>query len=274
MHLDVTQYYDTHPKLQYDEVKHGKFVSKKAFGDVFPHNNVERLVTGIKKERNDTTCVCTDTKLELVDNTYMTQAGNGYQNSRSKLLGNTLPLGKMESETLLVKTELTGTPDPAGPTLCDKRCMYDSYVAVNADSGLSHYGVTSITSISPSVKANTPTVAPEHGTTPPNGRARTGDKPHTCDTCMKSYAHKSKLEIHTRTHTGNKPYTCDVCIKSFAKKSDLVAHTRIHTGGKPHTCDVCRKSFRQAGTLTRHIITHTGDKPYTCDVCMKSFSRK
>jgi hypothetical protein len=38
---------------------------------------------------------------------------------------------------------MTSTPDTADPTLCDKRCMYDSYVSVNTDSGVSHFVVAS-----------------------------------------------------------------------------------------------------------------------------------
>jgi uncharacterized Zn-finger protein len=275
MYMDVKPYYDSQPTVHYSNAANRNRTSKGPFSDVFPEHNGETLETVVKKERNDTTCLCTDTKLELVDNTDMTQVGHGYQYSMSQLFGNTLPLRKFESDTKLVKTERTSTPDPADSMLCDKRCMYDSYMAVNTDSGMSHSVVASITSIHRSEMEHTPTVTAEHRTTPPNGRAHTGDdKPHTCGVCIQSFAHKSMLERHTRTHTGAKPYTCDVCMQSFSLKSTLVSHTRLHTGDEPYKCDVCMKSFSQKSTLVSHTRLHTGDKPYKCAVCMESFTHK
>jgi hypothetical protein len=58
----------------------------------------------------------------------------------------------------------------------------------------------------------------------------TGDKPHTCHHCTKSFSTKSKLVVHIRVHTGDKPYTCDLCMKSFSQKNSLVEHGRVHTG--------------------------------------------
>jgi hypothetical protein len=243
---------NSQPNVHYGNVDNREFFSKDTLSDTFPQNNGTRLVTDIKEEQTDATCVCTDTKLEIVDNTYMTQTEKGYQYSTSKPLGNNLPLGKMESDTKLLKTEMASTLDPADPRLCDMSCMYDSYASVNIDRSVSHPVVELYENIGHSVKEHTPTVTPAHGKTPFNGRAHTGDSTHTCDVCMKSFAHKSKLDQHTRTHTGDKPYTCGICMQSFSQKSTLVPHTRTHTGKKTTnvTC-VWMHSLRN------HLWTHT-----------------
>lgn len=114
-------------------------------------------------------------------------------------------------------------------------------------------------------------------------RIHTGEKPHQCTRCPRSFSRVYLLQLHQRTHTGERPYACNVCSKSFAQQGDLASHKRIHSGGlrcaerkwslttdlsinfvffwyfageRPHTCKVCSKGFIKSSGLTLHMKRH------------------
>uniref|UniRef100_A0A3P9J286 C2H2-type domain-containing protein n=1 Tax=Oryzias latipes TaxID=8090 RepID=A0A3P9J286_ORYLA len=96
----------------------------------------------------------------------------------------------------------------------------------------------------------------------------TGERPHQCTVCGKTFLTANELRLHNRYHTGERPYKCDVCSKAFIQSGYLKAHMRIHTGEKPFKCDICDKGFRLSNHMKKHRRTHAGkQKSFVCEEC-------
>lgn len=54
--------------------------------------------------------------------------------------------------------------------------------------------------------------------------------------CYAKFTAKETLNRHMRTHTGNKPHSCKYCGKTFIQLSQLRAHIFHHTG-MYHSCN-------------------------------------
>ena len=53
------------------------------------------------------------------------------------------------------------------------------------------------------------------------------------------------LKKHEVINTGEKPHVCSKCEKTFTQKAYLKTHELILTGKKPHGCSKCDKTFTQ-----------------------------
>ena len=87
---------------------------------------------------------------------------------------------------------------------------------------------------------------------------------YLCDLCDKIYKSKQGLSYHIKAHTGEKPHKCAECGKSFIELFQLKVHSIMHKGERPHKRTESGKSFAQKKVLTIHMRTHTGEKPHQC----------
>ncbi|XP_062840527.1 zinc finger protein 777 [Anolis carolinensis] len=107
-----------------------------------------------------------------------------------------------------------------------------------------------------------------------------GERPHTCGECQKSFRLKINLHLHQRSHAASSSaakagsYICGECGRGFNHHSNFLRHQMIHTGERPYSCAECGKTFIRKEHLATHRRLHTGERPYRCALCQKSFTRK
>ncbi|XP_047118951.1 zinc finger protein 711 [Schistocerca piceifrons] len=99
-------------------------------------------------------------------------------------------------------------------------------------------------------------------------------KPYKCEICRAAFHRESCYSAHVRSHRGTRPYTCNYCGRCFVYKYNCVRHVREHELGKNYVCGVCGKLFHRGYYLKEHMTVHTGIRPYTCHICGKASPTK
>ncbi|XP_023698488.2 zinc finger protein 646-like [Paramormyrops kingsleyae] len=86
-----------------------------------------------------------------------------------------------------------------------------------------------------------------------------GDHPHRCDQCGRTYRHLNSLLNHKKSHrTG--VFRCHVCQKRFYNLLALKSHHRTHFDLKRHKCEKCGKAFKIQKQLLNHLQVHKEKK--------------
>ena len=102
----------------------------------------------------------------------------------------------------------------------------------------------------------------------------TGERPHLCNHCGRSFTLRKYLQKHLVQHQAVKPHTCSFCGSGFGEKNQLQQHINIHTGNKPYSCEKCEKAFCHMSNLKFHIKSvHLDERKYECQTCKHKFKK-
>ena len=104
--------------------------------------------------------------------------------------------------------------------------------------------------------------------------APTGEKPHVCGECGRSFGFLTAYRRHLVTHSDARPFKCDLCEKTFRLRATLKNHARdAHADVARYACTVCGARYRHRFDLRNHMEKHTGRTRFAhrCAVCARKF---
>ena len=97
----------------------------------------------------------------------------------------------------------------------------------------------------------------------------------TCHLCQEIFRNTFILRVHIGSHSGEKPHKCDFCDKTFNQKSAKTRHmTRLHTQSgieRKFKCHHCSLKFVCKAEIEIHFKQAENKKEYECKPCDISF---
>ena len=110
-------------------------------------------------------------------------------------------------------------------------------------------------------------------------RIHSGEKPFSCDICLRGFVQASGLRVHMRDqHTTIRQFVCPhpQCQGlAYKRKHRLQVHLAdIHGAPRKYPCMKCNRGYNCKRLLEDHIRSvHSKETPWTCSYCGKSYSR-
>lgn len=101
-------------------------------------------------------------------------------------------------------------------------------------------------------------------------------KQFECDLCGAKFGLKADLGRHRFRIHESRAFICETCGKSFAEESQLELHVRVthEEDARPWECRTCHIRFGRKSSLTRHEQTVHQHTRFVCRVCKKSYSQR
>ena len=81
-------------------------------------------------------------------------------------------------------------------------------------------------------------------------------KRHECLYCGKRFPTPSKLQRHALVHTGEKPFSCDVCLKGFTQLAHLKNHKKYSHGVGDNNVNAAGHQQNQEAAAAGVLMAH------------------
>ncbi|CAD7093296.1 unnamed protein product [Hermetia illucens] len=91
--------------------------------------------------------------------------------------------------------------------------------------------------------------------------------------CPVCHEQVTRLSAHILTHTGERPHCCDLCNRSYLSKQQLNVHRASHFADG-YLCENCNLRFKSMPSLYKHQRSIHADSTFTCPGCDKTYNRR
>lgn len=102
---------------------------------------------------------------------------------------------------------------------------------------------------------------------------------YPCEFCTAVFRYKDKRDSHLNKHTGQKPHKCNLCSKTFMSEAYLSKHKKLlhlseaeKATAVKYECSFCSKIYHRKKVFDKHLKSHNGGGfPFQCEMCSKGY---